>query len=187
MSFLLDIFPLAVFFVAYKLQGAIFATGALVVAVLLQTLIYWLKTKEVKKMHMATAVLAVVFGGITIALGDPRFIQWKFTVVYWLFAVVFLTSTLWSKKPLVQTMLETVLKESGNGEVDIPSSVWHRMNSLWVTMFFVLGAVNIYVLRNFSMDAWTNFKVFWSTAAFFLFIVANIVWLFKYLPDEEQS
>ena len=187
MSFLIDFFPLIAFYVAYKLKGIIVATGVLMVAAVLQILVHYLHTKTIKKMYVATAGLALVFGGITIALDDPKFIQWKFTIVYWLFALTFLTSLWWGKRPLIQTMLETVIEESGNGKLDIAPGIWRSLNFVWVAFFATLGAINIYVFQNFSMDTWTNFKVIWSTVAFFVFIVANMFWLFRYLPEEEES
>ncbi len=187
MSFLIDFFPLIAFYTAYKLKGIFVATAVLMVAAVLQIAVHYLHTKTIKKMYVATAGLALVFGGITIALQDPRFVQWKFTIVYWLFAFTFFTSFWWGKRPLIQSMLETVIEESGSGKLDIAPPLWRNLNLIWVAFFTVLGFINIYVFQNFSMDTWTDFKVIWSTVAFFAFIVANMFWLFRYLPDEEES
>lgn len=187
MAVLLDFFPLVAFFVAYKLKGILVATGVIIVAVLIQVAGHWLMTRELKKMHLVTAVMAVVFGGLTLALEDPRFIQWKFSIIYWLFAAAFITSLWWGKKPLVQTLLETILEEGGGSKPDIDSKTWLTLNWIWATMFFTLGAVNVYVFKNFSEATWVNFKVIWATLAFFVFIIANIAWLMQKIPLEEDN
>lgn len=186
MTAFLDLFPLAAFFIAFKLKGILFATGVIIVATLVQVAATWLISRKVKKMHLITAGLMVVFGGLTLYMEDPKYLQWKFTLVYWLFALTFLTSIWWGKKPLVQTMLETAIQEGGAGELNIQAGTWQKLNLIWVAMFFALGAVNIYILRNFSLEVWTDFKVFYATAAFLLFIVANMAWLFRHLPEEQS-
>ena len=90
MKFLSDFFPVLLFFASYKLYGIFTATGVLIGASILQVSIYWLRNRRCETMHLVVLVLAVVLGGATLWLRDPRFLMWKVTVVNWLFALAFI-------------------------------------------------------------------------------------------------
>ena len=92
MQLLIDFAPIVVFFVVYKLAGMYWATAAIIVAMAIQMAIQWLREGKVSKMLLISTALVALFGGITLLLRDPLFIQWKPTVVNWLFAAAFLGS-----------------------------------------------------------------------------------------------
>ena len=77
MKFLFDLFPLLLFFAAFKLYGIYAATLAAIVGSLLQVSLYWLKTRTFEKMHLITLAIIVVMGGLTLFLKDDRFIKWE--------------------------------------------------------------------------------------------------------------
>lgn len=142
MKLLIDLFPVIIFFVAYKLYGIYVATGMAIAAAFLQVGWSWLRHRKVEKMHLATLGLLVVFGGLTIALHDPIFVMWKPTVVNWLFALVFLGTQLIGGKPLVERMMSHA--------VTVPPGIWHRLNLAWVLFFVVSGLANLYVVYFYS-------------------------------------
>ena len=80
MKFLLDFFPIALFFIVYKTMGLYAAIYAMIGATALQMLITRLQTGKFEKTHIITFGLLVVFGGITLAIKDPAFIMWKVSV-----------------------------------------------------------------------------------------------------------
>src|SRR5690606_40382211 len=106
MQLLFDFFPVIAFFIAYKLTDIYVATAVIIVAVLLQTCVQWVRHRKVSSMALISAVLVLVFGGLTLAIHDEMFIKWKVTVVNWLFASGFLLSHFIGDRPFVQRMLE---------------------------------------------------------------------------------
>ncbi|VVM25084.1 Probable intracellular septation protein [uncultured Gammaproteobacteria bacterium] len=95
MKFLLDFFPIALFFVVYKTMGLYSAIYAMIGATMLQMLVARLKTGKFEKMHLITLGLLVVFGGITLAVRDPAFLMWKVSVLYVAFALALIGSLDW--------------------------------------------------------------------------------------------
>lgn len=176
MQLLFDFFPLIVFFVVYKLAGIFWATGVLIVAVLAQTGYQWLRHRKVSTMSLVSAGLVLVFGSLTLLIHDETFIQWKVTVVNWLFAAGFLLSQVIGDKPVIQRLLD--------GNVTLERPLWLRLNSMWSLFFLVLGAINLYVMFNFSLDAWAKFKVFGVLGLTLVFALAQGAWLASKLPAE---
>jgi intracellular septation protein len=142
MKLLVDLFPVLLFFVAYKLYGIYVATAVAIAASALQVGLGWLRSRRVEKMHLVTLGLLAVFGGLTIALQDPIFVMWKPTIVNWLFAAAFFGSQLIGGKSLVERMMAHA--------VDLPASIWPRLNLLWVIFFLVSGLANLYVVYGYS-------------------------------------
>ncbi|MGB5132959.1 MAG: septation protein A [Steroidobacteraceae bacterium] len=174
MQLLFDFLPVIAFFVAYKLANIYVATLVIIIATVLQVSIHWLRTRRVNPMHLVTAGLVLVFGGLTLAIHDPVFIMWKPTVVDWLFAVAFLASQ-WRPfggRPLVQRMMT-----STDATLSLTPAIWRRLNMAWVVFFLLMGAANVVVFRNFDESTWVNFKLFGMLGLTFLFIIAQGLWI----------
>jgi len=178
MKFLFDLFPVILFFVAYKFAGIYAATGVAIAATFAQ--IGWVKFRHgtVDKMLWVSLGLITVFGGMTLLLRDPTFIKWKPTVLYWLFAVVLLVSALLLKKNLIRAMMEK--------QVALPDRVWGSLNLAWAGFFALMGVLNIYVAYNYSEDAWVNFKLFGGMGLMLAFIVAQGLLLARFIEDKER-
>lgn len=179
MKLLFDYLPIICFFVAYKLSGIYVATGVLIVALFVLVSAYWLKTRRVHKMHLATALLALVFGGLTIWLHDPAFIQLKPTILYLLFAGVLLASHFIGEKPLIRRMLESNLS--------LPSSVWARVSWLWIGFFLVSAVLNTYVALAFSQSTWVNFKLFGMLGLTIIFVLIQSVYMARHMPERNDQ
>lgn len=179
MKFLFDLFPVILFFVAYKFAGIYVATGVAIAATVAQ--IAWVKFRhgKVEKMLWVSFGLIVVFGGMTLLLHDPTFIKWKPTVLYWLFAVVLLGSALFLRRNLIRAMLEQ--------QVSLPDPVWARLNLSWVGFFTVMGGLNLYVAYHYSEADWVNFKLFGGMGLMLVFIVAQGMMLAKYVDQTEKE
>ena len=173
MNLLIELSPLIVFFVGFKLLGIYWATAAFMIACLLQLVVHRLRTGEFKTMHVITTVVAVGLGSATLLLHDSRFIQWKPTVLLGLTAIVFLGSALFGPQPLARRMFENVFDEP----LVIGARTWLLINSLWAAWFAVLACANIYIAQNFAEGVWVKFKVFGITAAMLVFMLPQVFWL----------
>lgn len=170
MQLLFDLLPVLLFFAAYKLADIYVATAVLIVGVLVQTLLSWIRHRKVSPMLLTSAVLVLVFGGLTLLVHDATFIKWKPTIVNWLFAAAFLASQFMKGPTVVQRLMGEQVKLE-------PPSLWTRLNTMWVVFFVVVGALNLYVAFNFSEAAWVNFKLFGLMGLTVAFALAQGVWL----------
>ena len=105
MQLLFDFLPLIAFFAAYVIYDLYVATATIMVVIALQIAYQWFRHRKVNKMLLISGVLVAVFGGITLILRDPVFIQWKVTVVNWLFAAAFLGSQLFGPKTFTERLM----------------------------------------------------------------------------------
>lgn len=174
MQLLIDFLPVVVFFVAYKLSGIYVATAVLIVAVIIQSVVQWLRKGKLSNMHLISAGLVLVFGGLTLIIQDKTFIMWKPTVVNWLFACGFLASQLpaFGGRPLVQRLMTTV-----GTEIDLTPRQWRHLNLMWVTYFAVMGIANLIVFRNFSESTWVDFKLFGMLGMTLAFVAIQGFWI----------
>ena len=179
MQQLFDFFPVLAFFIAYWVADIYVATAVIIVAVILQIVIHWIRTRSFNKMHLVSAALLTVLGGLTLILRDETFIQWKTTVVFWLFALVFLGSQYIGEKPLMQRMMGTA--------IELPPKNWRTLNFMWVVFWAVVGLINVYVIRNYSLDTWVKFKLFGVLGLTLLFVIGQGFWLAKHLPPDEKE
>ena len=179
MKFLFDLFPIVLFFAAYKYADIYVATGVAIAASVAQVGYSWLRHRRVESMQWITLGLIVVFGGATLLLHDEMFIKWKPTILNWVFAAAFLGSQFLGKKSLSQRML---------GEaVTLPAHLWTRVNWSWVIFFTLLGCANLYVVYNYDTDTWVDFKLFGMMGLTFLFVLAQAVVLGRYMKNEPET
>jgi intracellular septation protein len=179
MKFLFDLFPIILFFVAFKVFDIYIATGVVIAATASQIAWVWHRHGKVDTMLWISLALVVVFGGATLILHDETFIKWKPTVLYWLFAVTLFGSAQFFGKNLIRAMLEK--------QVQLPDALWSRLNFAWMGFFAVMGVVNLYVAFNFSTDTWVSFKLFGGMGLMIFFIVLQGIVLAKYLPEETEQ
>ena len=207
MKLLFDFFPIILFFVSYYqasflientfigqlidptkpdfISATIVATGAAIIASFIQVAIHWFKTHKFERMHIFSLVLITVLGSITIFLGNPAFIQWKPTVLNWLFAGVFLGSMFVGEKPIIQRMM---------GEhIELPENVWKTLNLSWVVFFFISGTANLYVAFYYNlsapaearMDTWVNFKLFGLMGLTIGFVILQAIYLSRHISEDD--
>lgn len=173
MQLLFDLIPIIIFFLCYKLAGIYAATAAAMVVSVIQLIYFRLKYKRFEMLQVVTLVLILVLGSATLLLHNPLFIKWKPTVIYWIFAIVFLVSGFWGKQPLIQRVL--------GHKVTLPDHVWRKLNWSWLGYFLVLGGANLYVIYHFSTNAWVDFKLFGTLILTFIFIIGQGLYLQRYL------
>jgi intracellular septation protein len=178
MRFLIDFFPIGLFFVAYKWHDIYVGTAVLMAATLVQTGIIYAIDRRLQPMQKATLVLVVVFGTLTLLLHDERFIKWKPTVLYAGMAIV-LATALWGwKKNFLQMLLGSQLR--------LPDAVWARLTVAWVAYFLFMAAINGYVAAFYSTEDWVNFKL-WGYIFPIAFIVGQGFYVARHLNNEEPG
>jgi len=175
MKFLFDIFPVVLFFIAFKVYDIYVATAVAIAATFVQIGWAWIRHRKVDKLLWVSLAVIVVFGGATLLLRDETFIKWKPTVLYWLFAAALAVSELAFRKNLIRTMMEA--------QVTLPEAVWGRLLASWIAFFALMGALNLAVAYNFSTDAWVNFKLFGGIGLMLAFIVLQALMLSRYIED----
>lgn len=208
MKFLFDLFPVILFFAAYKLAGMhaeaaqvftntylgsiisggsvtpdqapiVLATVVGILATVLQIAYLKVRGRKVEGVMWFSLAMFVFFGGLTIYLHDEAFVKWKLSIVYWSFAVGLLVSDLVFKKNL--------MRKSMSEFVELPDSGWTRINLAWIAFFTVMGVLNWYVafvLFKGNTDAWVNFKMFGTTALMFVFIIGQTVYLSRHMKEQ---
>jgi intracellular septation protein len=173
MKQLLEFLPLIIFFIVYQMSGTTLSVGnseytfdgiytatiALILTTILQVIIVKLIWGSVEKRLLGVAGAVIIFGGATVLLRDPVFIFWKPTVFNWTLAGVSVVWHVMRGKCLFEDLLPN--------EIEMPKHVWKRVTVASTLHFFIVGAVNLYVAYNFSMDAWVSFKL-WSAVLFTL-------------------
>lgn len=177
MKFLVDFFPILLFFVAYKVYDIYVATAVAIAAAFIQVGIHWFKHKKFEKSHLITLAILVVFGGATILLQDEMFIKWKPSVVNWIFAVAFLGSQFIGNKTIVERMMSK--------SVTLPAAIWLKLNMSWVIFFIALGIINLFVVYNFDTDTWVNFKLFGMMGLTIMFVIAQAIYMSRHMDASE--
>jgi intracellular septation protein len=170
MQFLYDLLPVVLFFIAYKVAGIYVATAVLIVGVLAQTAISWLRHRKVSPMLLTSAALVLIFGGLTLWIHDATFIKWKPTIVNLLFAGAFLASHFVKGPTIVQRLMGEQIKLE-------PESLWSTLSYMWITFFIVSAVLNLYVAYNYSEATWVNFKLFGLIGLTLIFALAQGYWL----------
>ncbi|MCW9044377.1 MAG: septation protein IspZ [Pseudopelagicola sp.] len=187
----LELGPIVAFFAAYlKLRdetfliggteyvGFILVTAGFVPLMILSTGILWRLTGHLSKMQVATLVLVVIFGGLSVWLNDDRFFKMKPTMIYLLFGGALGIGLLRG-----QSYLRYVMEEM----VPMTHEGWMILTRRLTTFFLSLAVLNEVIWRTQSTDTWVYFKTFGLTAAVFVFFMTQGGVLQKYATDEEHD
>ncbi|HUQ29031.1 MAG TPA: septation protein A [Usitatibacter sp.] len=175
MKFLVDFFPVILFFVAFKVSDIFVATGVAIAATVIQ--IGWVlaRRKKVSNMQWVSLVIIVLFGGATLILRDETFIKWKPSVLYWLAGVVFIGALAFGTN-----LVKAVMSEG----ITLPEPIWTRLAIAWGVFFIFKGTLNLWVAYNFPTETWVNFKLFGGMGLMIAFVIAQALWLSRYVQDE---
>jgi intracellular septation protein len=175
---LIDFGPLVVFFVTYSVveryqpeAGIYWATGVLMVATVAALAASRLLLGHFSVPPLVTAVLVVVFGGLTIWLHDPSFVMMKPTIINLIFAGV-LAFGLLTRRPLLKLVMGEALKLTDQG--------WQRLSVRWFVFFVAMALLNEVVWRNFSQPTWVTFKAWGILPLTFLFAIAQVGLIKRY-------
>ena len=179
MKFLFDMFPVILFFVAFKMWGIYEATAIAIAATVVQIGWVWFKHKKVEPMQWVTLSVIVVFGGASLILHNETFIKWKPTVLYWLFAGALGVGARAFGKNFIRSMMEK--------QMSLPDAVWSKLLWAWVFFFTLMGVLNLAIAYNFSTDTWVNFKLFGGMGLMLLFVIGQALMLSKHMQSAPET
>ena len=216
MKLLFDLFPVILFFVAYKAFDIYVATISAIVASLVQVGYYWFRHRKFEKVHLISLGIIVVFGGATLILKDKTFIMWKPTVLYWSFAGVFIYTLFFNEKKISEMFMS-------QAEIKAPASVWKHAEIAFIFVFILLGIANL-IVANFFFESehalaqmvngspdiencaaaytgttlelceqtkqyeenWVNFKLFGLTGLSLIFTLGIVFYVFKNATNYDE-
>lgn len=204
-KFLFDLFPVILFFVAFKVAGTspdaslalaqtwlsplvadgavpagqapiLLATAVAIIASLVQ--VGWLLARGLKVEPMLWISVAVIllFGGATIWLHDETFIKWKPSILYWLFAAILAGGRLLAGRNFIRTLL--------GAQLVLPDAVWERLLWVWIVFFTAIGGANIAVAYSVPTETWVNFKLFGLMGLTFAFMLGVGLWLSRHMKEQ---
>ena len=170
----LDIGPLVLFFVANARFGIFAGTGTFMIAVVAALVVSHAMTRHWPIMPVVSAIVVLVFGGLTLALHDETFIKLKPTIIYALFGGVLLGGYLLDK-PFLAIVFDSMFHITEEG--------WRKLTLRWAAFFFALAVLNEAVWRTQSTDFWVNFKLFGFVPLTFAFAALQYRLLIRYAAE----
>ncbi len=187
----LELGPILIFFVGFSrlkgenfviagrdYDGFIVMTALFIPLIMLTTGILWWLTGKLSKMQVATLVLVIVFGGLSVWLNDERFFKMKPTMIYALFAAI-LGFGLWRGESYLRLVMDEALPMQPEG--------WMILTRRITWFFAALAIANEVVWRTMSTEAWVNFKTFGLTIALFAFFLTQGKLMERYGIEERKD
>ena len=193
MKQILELIPLILFFLAFKMDGETLeilsfsyqfdgiysATAILMAATAIQVVLTRIITGKVEKQLLWLFGIIVVAGSATLILRNDIFIMWKPTVFNWGLALVLLGGLLLGKKSLLEKML--------GQQIELPATAWLRLNQLWIANFSIVGSLNLYVAYNFSQAAWVNYKLYSSIGFTLVLMIITMIIVVPHIKDKADE
>jgi intracellular septation protein len=176
MKFLFDIFPVILFFIAFKAFDVFVATAVAIAATFVQIGWVWFRHRKIDNMLWVSFAIIVVFGGLTLLLHDETFIKWKPTILYWCFAVALLVSQFGFQRNLIRAMMDQ--------QMVLPDPIWLRLLLSWTGFFLVMGTLNLYVAFNYTTETWVNFKLFGGIGLMLVFVVIQALMISRHVETK---
>lgn len=180
MDIVIELVPVLLFVLAFMAYDIFIATAVLMVAMSVQMVVcYFRQGRVLKKMQLATWVLVLVFGGLTLLLRDQRFIQWKPTVLH-----VAVAGVLWGGLLLRRNFLQILL---GNA-LQMVDAAWRKLTWMWIAYMLLYAALNAFMVLAFSLQSWAYFKL-WGYGVFAAFLLIQGVFVYRnaIFTDEDEG
>ncbi|MEX2127141.1 MAG: septation protein A [Xanthobacteraceae bacterium] len=178
LKFALDLGPLLLFFFVNSRWGIFAATGAFMAATLVSIALTYALARRIPMMPLVSAVIVLVFGGLTLYLQDETFIKLKPTIIYALFAAVLLGGVVLGRSPLA-LVLDSVFQLDEEG--------WRKLTLRWGIFFLVMAVLNEIIWRSVSTDAWVAFKTFGFLPITVLFALAQTPLIMQHNTDKQNA
>lgn len=159
--------------------GIFAATGVFMVAIIAATIVSYTLTRHLPVMAIISAVIVIVFGGLTLVLQDETFIKMKPTIIYLLFGVTLFVGLVFNK-PFLAIVFDQMFHLTDEG--------WRKLTIRWATFFLALAVLNEAIWRTQTTDFWVAFKLFGFVPLTFVFAALQVPLLKKYeAPPAETA
>lgn len=178
LKFMLDLGPLAVFFITNARVDIFVATGAFMIAIVVSLGISYSIERRLPLLPVVTAVMVLAFGTLTLILNDETFIKLKPTIANVLIAAALFVG-LAIGRPFLKVVLGTVFELDEEG--------WRKLTWRWAWFFLFLALLNEIVWRTMSTDMWVNFKVFGIMPITILFSLSQLPLLQRYKLETDAA
>ena len=172
---LIDIGPLAVFFIFYTRGDLKTAILPFMIATIIAVLFSYILEKKIPIMSTVGAVIILIFGGLTIYFDNETFFKMKPTIINLLFAVILYGGIILNKS-LLRYLLGAALKLQDEG--------WDILTKRWIGFFIALAILNEIIWRTQTTDIWVNFKVFGILPITFVFTLTQFSTIKKYQIED---
>lgn len=190
LNILVDYGPVVVFFLVYRyyspsnhdnaiaeIAAVIKGTAAFMVAAVIALLVSRFVIGKVSPMLWLSTSLILGFGGLTVLLRDPWWVQVKPTAIYAMFGSVLIFGW-WRGQSYLKYLLEAAfegLSEEG----------WLKLSRNWALFFFFLAALNeviryFYNAQNGGFGIWLSSKVWVFMPLSFLFTFTQLPMLLRH-------
>ncbi len=179
MKSLIDMTPALLFLAALFMGDIYIATAVLMGTMVALAAWYWVRDGKPHKLHTFGAIAVLVLGGLTLFLRDASFVKYKTSVVNGVIALVFMGSHFIGNKVLLARIPQQT--------VIMPDPVWRRVNMAWAGYFAFIAILNYFILTNFDDRTWGLFKTFGVTAIMFVFLLAHIPFVGKYMQFDQAE
>lgn len=202
MKLLFDLFPVILFFAAFKIaegqpDAAIalaerfmgedltamtapvfIATVVAIAATFLQVGWLMLRGRKVEPMLWISLAVIVVFGSLTLYLRNEMFIKWKPTILYWIFGGILVYGN-FAGRNFIRMLLS-------KAEIEMPGHAWGTLQNMWIGFFAAMGVVNLLVAYLCSTDTWVNFKLFGLMGLTLVFTIGIGVFMTKHAVTRQN-
>jgi intracellular septation protein len=175
---LIEMGPLAAFFIGNWKAGIYWGTGIFMVATAISLAVSWILTRKIAMVPLVSAVFVALFGALTLWLHSDLFIKMKVTLVNALFGAVLLGGVAFGRSYLKLIMGEAVR---------LTEEAWRTLSIRWGVFFFAMAGLNEVIWRSFSTDAWVNFKVFGLLTLTLVFAAANVPYMTKHMIEDDKA
>ena len=171
LKFLTEFGPLVIFFIGYKMGGIMTATLYMLVASTAAIIITYIAERKIHKVNLVSTALLGASCGLTLISGNSIFIKMKPTILYMVFALVFLITNI-KKKPAIKYLLGHSIKFNNNDS-------WLQLNFRFMFFFVLMAIANEFMWRNFDEATWVNFKVFGAFPITLIFMISQVPFIMR--------
>lgn len=175
---LIEMGPLVAFFIANWKAGIFWGTGIFMAATAAALTASWVLTRKIAMVPLVSAVFVALFGALTLWLHSELFIKVKVTLINALFGAVLLGGA-----AMGRSYIKLIMGEA----VKLTEEAWRTLSIRWGVFFLAMAVLNEVVWRNFSTDAWVNFKVFGLLPITLAFAFANAPYMTKHMIEDGKT
>ena len=174
MYFIVELMPVILFFIFYKIYDIYIATYTIIIFSFFQILLFRYLKGRFQTMQMLTFFLFLCFGGMTIFLKNEIFIKIKPSILYIIMSMIFYISHfIGADKPMIKKII--------GGKIRLPMQVWYNLSYSWIAFFIILSLLNLYIACNYETYIWMYFKLFGMMVISICFIILQFIAINKYI------